>query len=107
MIEESINLMIAALKADLATLSTQVKVTADAREESLRIDLPGGKWITIKRSPLAKYRNGDSFDVWMSPTRPGMGGDVALSKSAREVFELVQRYVAASALNQGRQGKPS
>ena len=88
--------MIAALNDDLATLGTQVKVTADAREESLTIDLPGGKWITIKRSPLAKYRNGDSFDVWMPPSKPGMGGDVAPSKSAREVLELVQRNVAAS-----------
>ena len=88
--------MSAALNDDLATLGTQVKVTADAREESLTIDLPGGKWITIKRSPLAKYRNGDSFDVWMPPSKPGMGGDVAPSKSAREVLELVQRNVAAS-----------
>ncbi|KGG87680.1 hypothetical protein P245_19710 [Comamonas thiooxydans] len=80
----------------LQALPGITKVDSDHAKGSMKLELPSGLIITITRSPLARYRNGDSFDVWFPAKRPGMAAEVALSKSTGEVLELVQRYAATS-----------
>lgn len=82
--------------SNLKALNGIAKYEANQADERLTLELFNGMVITITRSPLAKYRNADSFDVWMPPSKPGMASDVAPGKSASEVYELVKRYVAAA-----------
>ena len=84
------------LRSELSQLKLNVKVGQDDTDERMTIELPCGKVVTIARSPLAKINNRVSFDVWFPPSKKGMGADVAPGKSAREVIDLVTRYVAES-----------
>ncbi|WP_043005189.1 hypothetical protein [Comamonas testosteroni] len=84
------------ISTSLLALPGITKIDSEHAKQSMKLELPNGLIITIKRSPLAKFRNGDSFDVWFPAKRPGMAAEVALSKTAGEVLELVRRYAATS-----------
>lgn len=84
------------ISASLQALPGITKIESDHAKMSMRLELGNGLLITITRSPLAKYRNANSFDVWFPAKRAGMAAEVALSQSAVEVLEIVKRYAATS-----------
>lgn len=87
---------VANIGADLSLLTGVIHIEADAAQGLMRLTLSDGKEVTITRSPMAAYRDGDSFDVWLPASRPGMAADVAPSLGAAAVVGMIRKLAIAA-----------